>query len=73
MVKIESYKSRFTLLDVHGTRATNVVGCLEGTLDDLLRTSMTLNGNKNSFYDRFGVIPWLHHKIINGWLDDIVG
>ena len=43
------------------------------TLDGVFSTSMTLNGHNNNFYDRFGVIPWLHHKIINGWFDGILG
>ena len=29
---------------------------------------MILSEHKNNFYDRFGTIIWLHHKIINGWL-----
>lgn len=33
------------------------LGCLEGTLDGILRTSLTLNGHKN-FYDRFGSIAY---------------
>ena len=51
-------------LDVPGTCAPNVVGCLKGTCDGILRIITTFNGNKN-FYDSFGDIPWLHHKIIN--------
>ena len=44
-----------------------------GTWDGILITSMTLNGQKNSFYDCFGVIPWLHDTIINWSFGGILG
>ena len=62
----------YTLLDVHGTRASNVVGWLEGTWDGILSTPTALNGIKNNFYDRFGAFPWVHYKIINEWFDVIL-
>ena len=49
------------------------VGCFEGTLDGILRTSTTLKGNKNNFTTVSGAFPWMHHKIISGWFDDILG
>ena len=55
------------------TRVPNVVGCLEGTWDGILRTPTTLNGHKTNFYDRFGVIQWLHDKIIDGSFGGISG
>ena len=45
------------LLYVHGTPALNVLGCLVGKWDGILRNSMNLNGPKNNFYDRLGDIP----------------
>ena len=64
-VKIE--RLYVTLLDIHGTLAVNVVGCLEGKWDAILRTFTTLNKHKNNLYDHFRVIPWLRDRIIN-WL-----
>ena len=44
-----------------------------GIWEDILRTLTTLNGCKNVFYNRFRVIPWMHHKIINGLIGCILG
>ena len=55
-----------TIFDVPVTRAPNFVVCLDGTWDGILRTSTTLKRHKNNFYDHFGVISWLHDKIIIG-------
>ena len=61
------------LLDIHGNLALNVVGCLEGTWDGILRTSMTLNKHKDNLYDRFRVIPLVHDRIINWSFGGILG
>ena len=61
------------LLRVHGIRAPNVVGCLERIWDGILRNPAALNGDKNNFYDRFGAISLVHHKIINERFDGILG
>ena len=52
---------------------TKCRGCLQGTCDGIFRTLTTLNRHKNNFYKRFGVVPCLHEKIINGWFGDILG
>ena len=44
-----------------------------GTCEDFLRTPVALNGCKNDFYVHFGVIPLLHHQIINGRLMAFLG
>ena len=54
-----------TVLVVPGPVSPNVVGCLEGIGEGILRTSTTFHGHKNKFYDRFGTILWLHDEIVN--------
>ena len=39
----------------------------------ILRTPTALKEHKNNFYDLFGVIPWLHDKIINESFGAILG
>ena len=56
----------------HGFRrprdpSTECRGMPRGDMNGILRTPTNLNGHKNNFYDRFRAIPWVHHKIINGW------
>ena len=60
----------------HGFRrswepCTEFHGMSRGDIGWYIKGFHDLNGHKNSFYDRFGAISWLHLKI-KWWFDGIL-
>ena len=54
------------------TPCTEGRGMPRGDMGAYTKDSHGFERHKNDFYDRFGAIPWLHHKIINGLFGGIL-